>query len=206
MEEAQQVAHPAFHDADNNPIYADGLLDFDEFYRWYREVLGAALQMIQAASWKSMDDFRRLTHLGQHDLKDVIEVFVEQADKDGHLTFEPFERCILSLQGNDLVLEESEKRQRRLAIERLFQIFDVDNNCVVDIIELASGISVLCDRDQDHQFEIIFRVFDKESEGFMTFQDLEPYLSCVFKVLQEVGGAVPRRGAVLCRRFGTLHC
>ena len=29
-------------------------------------------------------------------------------------------------------------------------------------------------------------MFDKESEGFMTFQDLEPYLSCVFKVLQEV--------------------
>jgi hypothetical protein len=29
-------------------------------------------------------------------------------------------------------------------------------------------------------------MFDKESEGFMTFQDLEIYLTCVFKVLQEV--------------------
>jgi Ca2+-binding EF-hand superfamily protein len=185
-EKAQECARSAFQGADTN---ADGLLSFDEFYRWYREGLNKdnpAAAVVSATSWKSMDEVKRLTNLEEHELEDVIEVFAEGTDGEGCLTLEAFEACITALHEEDEVLNDGDRRQRSLVIQRLFQLFDVDNNGLVDIIEIASGVSVLCDRDQDHHFEIVFSMFDKEAEGFITFQDLETYLVSVFKVLSEL--------------------
>jgi len=183
-EKAIEVAQSAFIDADTND---DGLLNFDEFYRWYREgINNVNAAIISATSWQTMAEAKRLTNLVDHDLDDVIEVFAEHADVHGCLTLNAFEAVILCFHQEDAVLDEQDRRQRRLVIERLFHIFDTDENGVVDIVEIISGISVLCDRDQDHQFEIMFRLLDKDAEGFITFQDLEMYLTSLFKVLKEV--------------------
>ena len=70
-------------------------------------------------------------------------------------------------------------------VNSLFEIFDADGNGVVDMKELASGLSVLCAGHRDDKAKAAFALFDENSDGFISVEEMTRYMTSVFKVLYE---------------------
>ena len=50
-----------------------------------------------------------------------------------------------------------------LLINRVFDAFDVDSDGMVDCIELATGLTLLCGESEDDRVEAAFAIFDQDN-------------------------------------------
>mmetsp|Transcript_70256 Transcript_70256/g.206054 ORF Transcript_70256/g.206054 Transcript_70256/m.206054 type:complete len:336 (-) Transcript_70256:21-1028(-) len=97
---------------------------------------------------------------------------------DGKLTREQF-------------LESYEELLHKLNIESptelvrhaVFDLFDRDDNNVVDMMELICGISLLCSGSEDDKIHAVFDVFDENGDGFISMDEMFKFLTSVFKVV-----------------------
>merc|ERR1711972_1080311 len=65
----------------------------------------------------------------------------------------------------------------------VFDLFDRDDNNVVDMMELICGISLLCPGTEDDKIHAVFSVFDINGDGFISMDEMFKFLSSVFKVV-----------------------
>eukprot|EP00397_Hematodinium_sp_SG-2012_P010303 GEMP01010413.1.p1 GENE.GEMP01010413.1~~GEMP01010413.1.p1 ORF type:complete len:337 (+),score=80.41 GEMP01010413.1:170-1180(+) len=65
----------------------------------------------------------------------------------------------------------------------VFEMFDHDNNGVVDMMELICGISLLCQGSEEQKIRAVFDAFDENGDGFISMDEMFKFLTSVFKVV-----------------------
>merc|ERR1712039_657705 len=65
----------------------------------------------------------------------------------------------------------------------VFDLFDRDDNNVVDMMELICGISLLCSGSENDKIHAVFNVFDENGDGFISMDEMFKFLTSVFKVV-----------------------
>jgi len=65
----------------------------------------------------------------------------------------------------------------------VFDLFDRDDNNIVDMMELICGISLLCSGSEDDKIHAVFNVFDENGDGFISMDEMFKFLTSVFKVV-----------------------
>lgn len=65
----------------------------------------------------------------------------------------------------------------------VFDLFDRDDNNVVDMMELICGISLLCSGTEDDKIQAVFQVFDENGDGYISMDEMFKFLTSVFKVV-----------------------
>lgn len=65
----------------------------------------------------------------------------------------------------------------------VFDLFDRDDNHVVDLMELICGISLLCGGSEDEKIKAVFDVFDVNQDGVISMDEMYNFLTSVFKVV-----------------------
>tara|TARA_B100000795_G_scaffold182565_1_gene138363 strand:- start:67 stop:1458 length:1392 start_codon:yes stop_codon:yes gene_type:complete len=202
---AKVTAEECFAEADIN---LDGRLSFNEFSKWFMssgmgasassttvvdDVLGVDIQDTDDETdeedvdmW-TMADVRRATKIGMFSPTDLFETFSEcsvvQSNGKQTLTYEDFMDCaanIVTLGGG----HDSEE-QAELCDEFFTMLCDdfMDELGLLDPRAVASGLSVLCVGPRDAKVRSAFALFDKNQDGFISFDEMESYLTSVFKVL-----------------------
>lgn len=81
------------------------------------------------------------------------------------------------LRDNDIVAPDIKVK------DAVFDLFDRDDNHVVDMMELICGISLLCAGSEDDKINAVFNVFDENGDGFITMDEMFKFLTSVFKVV-----------------------
>lgn len=97
---------------------------------------------------------------------------------EGQLTREQFLASYQDLLTNHGIELPDEKTQNAV-----FDLFDRDNNHVVDMMELICGISLLCSGSEDDKIHAVFDVFDENGDGFISMDEMFKFLTSVFKVV-----------------------
>ena len=123
----------------------------------------------------SLDELREVSGLSGVRPQQVHDVFKKHAP-NGFITREVFSRCFRELNQTESSGE---------TMDVLFTLFDVDENGIVDLAELASGISVLCGGTRDEKVKMSFDLFDLDHSGFITKDEMITYLTSIFTVLFE---------------------
>mmetsp|Transcript_59600 Transcript_59600/g.103997 ORF Transcript_59600/g.103997 Transcript_59600/m.103997 type:complete len:350 (+) Transcript_59600:84-1133(+) len=65
----------------------------------------------------------------------------------------------------------------------VFDLFDRDDNHIVDMMELICGISLLCAGTEDDKINAVFNIFDENGDGFISMEEMFKFLTSVFKVV-----------------------
>jgi Ca2+-binding EF-hand superfamily protein len=65
----------------------------------------------------------------------------------------------------------------------VFDLFDRDENNIVDMMELICGISLLCEGSEEDKIHAVFNVFDENGDGFISMDEMFKFLTSVFKVV-----------------------
>ncbi|CAE7244604.1 unnamed protein product, partial [Symbiodinium necroappetens] len=65
----------------------------------------------------------------------------------------------------------------------VFDLFDRDDNNIVDMMELVCGISLLCKGSEEDKIQAVFKVFDENDDGFISMDEMYKFLTSVFKVV-----------------------
>merc|ERR1719181_948910 len=65
----------------------------------------------------------------------------------------------------------------------VFDLFDRDDNHVVDMMEIICGISLLCAGSEEDKISAVFNVFDENGDGFISMDEMFQFLTSVFKVV-----------------------
>merc|ERR1712178_239404 len=103
---------------------------------------------------------------------------LKAAAEDGKLTREQF------LQAYTQLLQESEVESPPESVQHaVFDLFDRDDNNVVDMMELICGISLLCSGTEDEKIQAVFDVFDENGDGYISMDEMFKFLTSVFKVV-----------------------
>lgn len=128
----------------------------------------------------TIEEMRRITNLGSHDVEEVLDVFAEEVGDDGHLDYNAFLSGFAAF-----LVDDSDDNIAVVTplLQQLFEIFDVNGDGVVDYHELASGLTVLCDGDRDDKISAIFNIFDVNGDGFISLEELTLFLTSVNKMM-----------------------
>jgi len=103
---------------------------------------------------------------------------LKSAATDGKLSRETFVAAYARL------LESQEVELPTDSIQNaVFDLFDRDQNHVVDMMELICGISLLCSGSEDDKIHAVFNVFDENGDGFISMDEMFKFLTSVFKVV-----------------------
>ena len=120
------------------------------------------------------------------DIDQLRDAFVEMAPA-GVLTRDAFVSCF----GTLLRGQTGEDAERaRMILERMFTIFDSNDDGVVDAAEFLSGLSVLVGGDQHAKIRAAFDMYDYNKDGYISLHEFERYLVSVFTVLREQNKSV----------------
>ncbi|GMF28972.1 unnamed protein product [Phytophthora fragariaefolia] len=179
-----RTAQQAFAEAD---LDNDGRLSFSEFRKWYTRSSAANMERLiqnNIPEWLSLREVRRLTNLGSFSAQQVLNTFAKFTSADGTMDKEAFRQAFGHFRV-DSAPEQTEDRLQML-VDRIFELFDKDNNGLVDFNELASGLSILCGGSQTDKVRAAFNLYDVNHDGYISLGEMRLYLTSVFKVLFEV--------------------
>ena len=68
-------------------------------------------------------------------------------------------------------------------MHEVFLLFDKDNNGTIDMMELCSGISMMCQGSEDEKIQAVFVCFDADGNGLISQDEMYVFLNAVFKVV-----------------------
>ena len=178
QELAVKTAEKAFTEADTNN---DGYLSFEEFKAWYTggSNFTSTLRKEDDVLMMSLQEVRMLLNIPQNaTVESLITHFVDFVGDDDMLTRNDFLKALSRLKDE----EEEDKEWTRVST-RLYDLFDVDKNNRVSIIECISGLSTLLQTNTLGKFKSLFRLFDYEESGDITEAEMCRYLAAAYRVL-----------------------
>merc|ERR1719352_877773 len=65
----------------------------------------------------------------------------------------------------------------------VFELFDRDQNGIVDMMELVCGMSLLCQGTEQEKIEAVFSAFDVDGDKFVSMDEMNKFLLSVFRVV-----------------------
>jgi len=129
---------------------------------------------------EGLPSIRRITKLDMYSVDEMSDAFSSAASA-GVLS-----RSVFAAVFSGLIRDAGgDAEGARDVVDALFNIFDTDGNGVVDMKELASGLSVLCAGHRDDKAQAAFALFDENGDGFISVEEMSRYMTSVFKVLYE---------------------
>lgn len=185
-------------DADKNNV-----ISLDEFKAWYagetprEEVKCARFQRTEALTSQraqsSVPVFNPTANLdslketieglgltGVH-VADAMSVFKEHgAGIFSRQQFKDTLKTVIQQYGNAAKLRDAEFNQ---VCADLFLTFDTDQSATVDMQELFSGLSILCEGTPGEKLRVAFDLYDESGDGFIQYQELVKYLGAVFRMV-----------------------
>ena len=177
------TAEKAFIQADLN---MDGQLSFDEFSDWYKQSYDTVMgQVVQDSvpDWWSREEIQRLCGLENMSSAQVFEDLAEAADEDGFLnrnSFQAFFKNFVFQQNTNRALDLD---RLQIIIDKLFSVFDTDENGFLDFSEISIGLSVLCGDSRDDKVKAAFDLYDFNGDGYITQDAMQSYLTSIYKIL-----------------------
>lgn len=180
LEMARVTALQAFEEAD---LDNDESLSLEEFKAWFKQ--SNSSKKIErlgntAVRRMNLDSLRTLTHLNAYSIQVVFTAFANHSDEHGLITRENFVKCFLELIGPH---DERDDDKILVTVGSLYDIFDIDNNGVVDLAELSSGIGILCKGTAEEKAKASFELYDLNGDGVITQDEMIAHLNSVFKIM-----------------------
>jgi len=124
----------------------------------------------------NLKDLRRTSGLKEIPVGLALTTFKNKAN-EGQLTREMFLVAYAEILATG---EESPSEEVKNAV---FDLFDRDDNNVVDMMELICGISLLCGGSEEDKIAAVFGVFDENGDGYISMDEMYKFLTSVFKVV-----------------------
>ncbi|KAE8882473.1 hypothetical protein PF003_g33432 [Phytophthora fragariae] len=176
------TAQQAFAEADQDH---DGQLTLKEFQHWYQQPGGIGEVAKNGEQLFSLAEARRLTNLQAFSPMEVFEALAECADEQGYVSREAFDNCFREIISTNQGIRSEEYQRINPILNRLFELFDVDKNGMVDFSEISSGLSVFCGGSSEEKIRAAFALYDYNADGYISMEEMTRYLTSVFRVLKE---------------------
>lgn len=191
---AKVTAEQAFQVYDTD---RDGRLSLGEFTNWYTSAAATgtansatshaqptAMTLLPTSARETLKEMQQLTKLGSYDVNDILEFFEASSDAQGAVNKPTFFRCFTKLlsSADETKGPATDDRTRQLLLE-LFELFDTDDNGVIDVQELGAGLSILCGGNLTDKTKSLFTLYDVNHDGYIAPNEMKMYLTSVFKVL-----------------------
>ncbi|KAG7380719.1 hypothetical protein PHYPSEUDO_006901 [Phytophthora pseudosyringae] len=176
------TAQQAFAEADQDH---DGQLTLKEFQHWYQQPGGIGEVAKNGEQLFSLAEARRLTNLQAFSPMEVFEALAECADEQGYVSREAFDKCFRKIISTNQGIKSEEYQRINPILNRLFELFDVDKNGMVDFSEISSGLSVFCGGSSEEKIRAAFALYDYNADGYISMEEMTRYLTSVFRVLKE---------------------
>lgn len=126
---------------------------------------------------QNLKELRRTCGLKSVPVSDGL-MMLKNAASDGKLTRETFLGVYSQLVEAHGVEPPPESVQNAV-----FDLFDRNDDNVVDMMELICGISLLCSGSEDDKIHAVFNVFDENGDGYISMDEMFKFLTSVFKVV-----------------------
>jgi len=125
----------------------------------------------------NLKDLRKSSGLKSVPVADGMQ-FLRLCSADGKLTREQF------INGYEqLLTRHNVEVPPDMVKNAVFDLFDRDDNNVVDMMELICGISLLCAGGEDDKIHAVFDLFDENKDGFISMDEMFKFLTSVFNVV-----------------------
>ena len=165
---ADATAKQAFALCDTN---RDGRLDYREFRRWYLSQNGEEDSVVEA-----QDAIAALQNrLRGLDPRQVFRQLGAYANGEGRLTRARFARAFAELFG------DAPESDAKAVLNAAFDLFDDNNDGLVDGAELAAGLGSLCGGRHDVKVRLCFDLFDADNDGYLDEWEVRRYLRSVYR-------------------------
>jgi len=126
---------------------------------------------------QNLKELRKSCGLKSVPVNDCLQIFKAGAT-DGKLTRDQF--LVVYAQVLTQCEVESPTDEVKNAV---FDLFDRDDNGVVDMMELICGASLLCTGTEEDKIHAVFNVFDENGDGVISMDEMFKFLTSVFKVV-----------------------
>jgi len=126
---------------------------------------------------QNLKELRKTSGLKNVPVNDALQVLKNSA-VDGKLTREQFIAAYAALLQQFQVDLPGDDVQKAV-----FDLFDRDDNNVVDMMELICGASLLCTGSEEDKIHAVFNVFDENGDGVISMDEMFKFLTSVFKVV-----------------------
>jgi Ca2+-binding EF-hand superfamily protein len=126
---------------------------------------------------QNLKELRKTCGLKGAPVAEGLQVF-KRAAVDGQLSRENFLQAYSEILANHQIEPPSVEVQNAV-----FDLFDRDDNNIVDMMELICGISLMCSGSEDEKIHAVFAVFDENGDGFISMDEMYKFLTSVFKVV-----------------------
>mmetsp|Transcript_19481 Transcript_19481/g.74760 ORF Transcript_19481/g.74760 Transcript_19481/m.74760 type:complete len:290 (-) Transcript_19481:79-948(-) len=138
-----------------------------------RKVSKGSLNALPKAIHESLRAFQEQNSFSQVEVTKMYQIFEEESNGNGSLERCEFQRALQRLEDFGLPLYADLPMGLRL-----FDLFDKNEDGVVDVKEFIAGFSVLCKGTDEDKLDLTFQVFDKDGSGYITQEELlDMYLS-----------------------------
>jgi len=129
------------------------------------------------AQLQNLKELRKTSGLKQIPVDEGLKAF-KNAAVESRLTREQF------LQAYSILLEAKSIDMPSDEVKNaVFDLFDRDDNNIVDMMELICGISLLCHGSEDDKIHAVFGIFDENGDGYISLDEMYKFLTSVFKVV-----------------------
>jgi Ca2+-binding EF-hand superfamily protein len=126
---------------------------------------------------QNLKELRKTCGLKNVPVGDALQS-LKSMSSDGKLTREQFLGAYtLLLQKFDIEVPSDDVKNA------VFDLFDRDDNGVVDMMELICGASLLCTGTEEDKIHAVFDVFDENGDGVISMDEMFKFLTSVFKVV-----------------------
>ena len=120
---------------------------------------------------------------------DAMSVFKEHgAGIFSRQQFKDTLRSVIQQYGNPSQIRDSDFNS---VCADLFLTFDFDQSSTVDMQELFSGLSVLCEGTPGEKLRVAFDLYDESGDGYIQYQELVKYIGAVFRLVLARQGQTP---------------
>jgi len=126
---------------------------------------------------QNLKELRKNCGLKGVPVNDALQAFKATA-VDGQLNRDQFREAQMALLTQFQIAAPSDE-----VINAVFDLFDRDDNGVVDMMELICGASLLCTGSEEDKIHAVFNVFDENGDGVISMDEMFKFLTSVFKVV-----------------------
>ena len=130
----------------------------------------------------------------------VVEVLRTFADRDGAISLRSFQMGLLLAARQGLLVHDNapswcmpsdanDEQQMFAAAAQLFALFEVVGRAVAPFAALVTGLAVIGSQGHVAAVRAAFDLFDGNSDGWLTGDEMQAYLAAVFRVVLETDPA-----------------
>jgi len=126
-------------------------------------------------SWKIIQHLQENTHFDQVELEALYDQYKSLATVEQGINQKTFDRCLGPL-----------GFCKNLVTERIFKFFDRDEDGIINFVDLASGLSVLCKGTQEEKIIYAFKGYDLNNSGYLSRDELRSMFKAYFLLSMEL--------------------